>query len=49
MTQLAFSLETFGKIKDQERPGKNLTQLCHFTKEKMKARQNDQSKVNKGY
>lgn len=28
LTQLAFSVETFGDRKDRERPGKNLTQLC---------------------
>lgn len=44
-----FIRETFGDRKDQERLGKNLTQLCHFTNEKIEARQSDLPKVNMDY
>lgn len=40
---------TFGDRKDQERPGKNLTQLCQKQMRKIEARQSDLAKVNMGY
>jgi hypothetical protein len=39
MTWLTYLSGTFIDGKAQERPGKNLTQLCHFTNEKIKARE----------
>ena len=49
LTQLAFSVKTFGDRKDPERPGKNLTQLCQKQMRKIEVRQSDLAKVNMGY